>query len=309
MENFVVSNSPFVRSGNDINKMFLYTALALIVPAVYGVVFFGLQAILVLLVSVGSCVLFELAYNLISSKKFILKDFSSLVTGLILGLTIPVSVPYWIVVVSAFVSIICVKIAFGGLGRNKFNPANVGRCFAGVAVSGLSGELYKLTLNGEILTSISAGGTNSIFNLFVGQSVGGIGTTCIVVILICFVFLVYTGVIDFKIPLFAILTFFFVSLALTDMDQAIMNICSGSFVFVSVFMLTDPNTSPDTFLGKFIYACGYGAISAVLWNIGTLGENTAFVVLLFVNIFVPFMDQYFVWKPVSLGGYRNAHKN
>ena len=76
-----------------------------------------------------------------------------------------------------------------------------------------------------------------------------------------------------------------------------------------MFCLTDPNTSPDTFVGKFVYSVLFGVLSAIVWQMGALGENSVFVVLLFVNLFVPMMDRYFVWKPNSLGGYRYAHKN
>lgn len=309
MEILVVTHSPFIHSGNDINKMFLFVSIALTVPAIYGVMFFGMNAFFIIIASLASCALFEALYNLIHSKKFIIKDFSFFVTGMILALTMPYNAPIWIVVVSAFFAIIVVKIAFGGLGRNKFNPAGTARCLAGVISSGFVGGFYTLVHSGEELKSIALGGSNEIMNLLIGQSVGGIGTTCIIVILLCYVFLVYTGVIDFKIPLIAVLSYLVTSFLLTDIDQTIMNVCSGSFLFVSVFMLSDPNTSPDTVIGKFVYSIMFGVLSAVVWNMGVLGENTVFAVLLFVNLFVPFMDTYFAWKPISLGGIRNAHKN
>ena len=309
MENFIVSHSPFVHSGNDINKMFLYISIALTIPAIYGVMFFGLQAFFIILLSVASCAVFELVYNLITKKKFVIEDFSFFLTGMILALTMPYKAPLWVVVLSAFFAIIVVKIAFGGLGRNKFNPAGTARCFAGVVASGFAGEFYTIIHSGEQLSSIALGGSNEIVNLLIGQSIGGIGTTCIIIILLCYVFLVYTGVIDFKIPIIAVLSYLITSLIFTDIDHTLINVCSGSFLFVSVFMLTDPNTSPDSVFGKFIYSIMFGVLSALVWNLGVLGENTSFAVLLFVNLFVPMMDTYLVWKPVSLGGLRNAHKN
>lgn len=309
MENFIVTNSPFVRKKYDINKMFLSVIIALMLPTIYGVMYFGFNALLVIIASVCSCLLFEIVYNMFEKKKFVVNDFSSIVTGFILGLTMPVNAPIWIVILSSFITIICVKFAFGGLGRNKFNPACVGRCFAGMAVAGFSGELFETTLNGEILVSLTMGGSNTIMNLILGQGVGGIGTTCIFMLIICYVFLVYNGTIDFAIPIIAVLSYFLVALKLVGLEQAMLNMLSGSFVFVSIFMLTDPNTSPDTKLGKFIYAFAFGALSAVVWNMKFLGENTVFAVLLFVNLFTPMMDQYFCWNPITLGGIRNAHKN
>lgn len=309
MDKFVVSNSPFIHSGNDINKMFLYTSIALLIPAIYGVTFFGLRALFVILISVASCIVFEALFNLMFKKKLFVDNFSCVVSGLILALTLPVSVPYETIVFSAFVAEIVVKLAFGGLGRNKFNPANTARCFAGVMSSGLSGALYEFTLNGDKMVSITAGGTNTISSLLTGQAVGGIGTTCCLIIVFCYVFLVYTGVIDFKIPIVAVVAYFITSLTMTGLNWSVINMCSGSFLFLSVFCLTDPNTSPDTFIGKMVYSILFGVLSALVWKLGSLGENSLFVVLLFVNLLVPMMDRYFAWKPTSVGGYRYAHKN
>ena len=309
MDKLIVSNAPFMHSGNDVNKMFLYVAIALLIPATYGVTFFGMSALFVILTSVACCFVFEALYNLLFKKKLGVDDFSCVVTGLILALTMPHTVSLWVVGLSAFFAEVVVKLAFGGLGRNKFNPSNTARCFAGVVVAGLSGSLYEIVLNGEKAVSLTAGGVNTIYNLLIGQSVGGIGTPCCLVIVLCYVFLVYTGVIDFKLPILAVVAYFVTSLTMTSLNWSLMNMCSGSFLFVSVFCLTDPNTSPDTFIGKFVYSVLFGVLSAIVWQMGALGENSVFVVLLFVNLFVPMMDRYFVWKPNSLGGYRYAHKN
>lgn len=307
MEKFVVSYSPFVRSSNDINKMFGYVALILLMPAIFGSVFFGINSLFVILTSVIVCFLSESFYNLLSSGKFKVNDASFLVTGLILALTMPVNMPLYIVGVSAFFAIFVVKMIFGGLGKNSFNPALLGRLAGGMMASNLSNELYQITMNGEIYSSLASGGENLIFNLFTGKAVGGIGTTCIVVILIAYVFLVYMSVIDWKIPLFSAVAYFVTAYLLCGMENAILNICSGSFLFVSVFMMTDPNTSPDPFLGKIVYALIFGVISAVLWNMGKLGENTIFVSAIMVNVLVPFMDKYLIIRQKPLGGYRYAH--
>ena len=309
MNNVIVSSSPFIRKPLDINKMFLYVAIALTVPAIYGVMFFGLKSLLVIFVSLLTCFLSECLFNFMNNKKFFVDNFSFFVTGLTLALTMPVNVPIIIVVACAFFSIFIVKMAFGGLGRNKFNPALVGRCLAGVMSSAFASEIFKLTMNGEEFVSLTVGGTNSITNLVLGQAVGGIGTTCVLVALICCVFLVYSGVLDWKIPLISILSYFVVGQMINGLETNVINMFSGSFIFVSVFMITDPNTSPNTLLGKVLYSILFGVLSAVVWNWGYLGENSIFVVALFVNMLVPFMDKYFVLKPMTLGGLRNAYKN
>lgn len=307
MDKFVVSYSPFARSSNDINKMFIYTAIMLLLPTVFGCAFFGYQSIFVVLMAVGVSFLSEYLFNAITVHVFKVSDLSFLVTGLILGVTLPVKMPLYIVAVSAFVAVFVAKMVFGGLGKNKFNPALVGRLIAGIFASTLSINLYTLTMNGEEYISLSAGGENSIVNLLTGNAVGGIGTTCIIIIAIAYVFLVYMSVIDWKIPLFSAVAYLVVSLAIGGIENAVLNILSGSFLFVAVFMMTDPNTSPNTFLGKLLYSILFGGLSALVWNMGKLGEDTVFAVALFVDMLVPFMDKYLVVKQKPLGGYRNAH--
>ena len=307
MEQFAVSYSPFIRSSNDINKMFSFVSLALLFPAVFGCMFFGYSSVFVILISVIVCFVSEALFNMFLIGKFKVTNMSFLVTGLILALTMPVKMPLFIVAISAFISIFIVKMVFGGLGKNRFNPALVGRLFAGMLASYIATDLYQLTMNGEVYTSLASGGENLLLNLFTGNAVGGIGTTCVVGILITYVFLVYMDVIDWKIPLFSAIAYFVTAFSVCGMEKAVLNICSGSFIFVSVFMMTDPNTSPDSFLGKLVYCVLFGTLSAVLWNAGKLGENTIFVSAIIVNALVPFMNKYLVIKQKPLGGYRYAH--
>ena len=309
MENFIVSSAPYKHSGNDVNKMFLYVAVSLMLPAAFSVVNFGFYSLVIILSSLASCLLSECLFNLIAGKKFRVYDFSFFVTGMILALTMPYKIPFYFVIAAGFVSIFCTKMVFGGLGRNKFNPALIGRCFVGLLSSSVANEFYRTTINGEVYLSLTEGGTNTLFNFITGKSVGGIGTTCVALIIICYAVLVYTSVIDFKIPLMSILTYFIVGLIMKGLEPTLMSICSGSFLFVSVFMITDPNTSPNSLLGKVIYSVLFGALSFIVWNTGKLGENTVFAVALFVNLFVYLMDKYLIAKPLTFGGMRNALKN
>lgn len=307
MDKFVVSYSPFVRSSNDINKMYIYIAMALLLPLVFGCLFFGFMSFVIVLVSVLVSFLSECLFNVFEIGKFKVTNLSFLVSGLILGLTMPYKMPIYIVAITAFISIFIVKMVFGGLGKNKFNPAIVGRLVAGMFASSIATSLYEFTLNGEIYISFTLGGENSIMNLLSGKAIGGIGTTCVFAILIAYIFLVYMSVIDWKIPFISIIAYFVTATVLCGMEHAILNICSGSFLFVSVFMMTDPNTSPNSFLGKCLYSVIFGVLSAMLWNLTKMGEETIFVVGLIVNILVPFMDKYLIIKQKPLGGVRYAH--
>lgn len=307
MDKFVVSYAPFVRSSNDVNKMFLYTSISLLIPAVFGCLFFGPSTVFLLLVSVVTCFLSESFFNLFAIHKFRVFDLSFLVTGLVLALSMPYKMPLYIVAIAAFFAVFVVKMVFGGLGKNKFNPAPVGRLFAGILASGMGDLLYNIVYNGEVYTSLAFGGQNSILNLLTGKAVGGLGTTCVICIAISYVVLVYMSVIDWKIPVLCVLSYFVAGVLFVGTESTFLNICSGSFVFVSVFMMSEPNTSPNTLLGKIVYSVMFGVLSAITWNIGLMGEETIFAVALFVNMFVPFMDKYFVIKQKPLGGYRYAH--
>lgn len=308
MNKFIVMNAPFVHSGNDVNKMFLYTAVALLIPAVYGMIFFGFETLILLAVSIIACAFAEVLFNFIKKKKIYISNFSFFVTALVLALTLPVNTPYYVVFGSAFFSIFVVKQVFGGLGLNKFNPALCGRCLAGIIAPALSSELYTFVLNEETYVSLTSGGVNSLTNLFTGQAVGGIGTTCVILIVVCGLFLGISRIIDLKLPIIAILSYIVVGSAMVGYEQAVMNLCSGSFIFACVFMITDPNTSPDTIIAKILYSILFGSISAIVWQTGSLGENSIFFVALVLNIVAPILDYYIVLKPISIGGYRNAYK-
>ena len=308
-QQFVVSSSPFIRSKNDLNKLLWYTALVLLFPIVYGIIIFGFKAFVMVIVTCTSCAVFESLYNLYETGKFKLYNVSFMVTGIILALSFPVKVPLYVLVLSSFFAIVIVKMVFGGIGRNYFNPACTARCLAGMLIPGLTSELYTTTIAGEEYVSLSAGGTNILQNMMSGNAVGNIGTTCIVVLIVSFVCLAYLKIIEIKLPILAVISFIAVSLFFHNIEITAMNLCSGSFIFVSIFVITDPNTSPNTFFGKILYAVGFGAISALVWDLKFLGENTAFVVALFVNLFTPFMDKYLIARPTTLGGFRNAYKN
>ena len=309
MNELIVSSSPFVHSNNDVNRMFLYVSLALVFPAIYGVILFGFNAFLIILLSIVTCGMSEILYNIFTKKRLYIDNISFLVTALILALSLPVSTPFYVVILSGFFSIFIVKMAFGGLGRNYFNPALTGRCLAGIIVPEMSTKLYELTVAGEDYVSLTRGGDNVLSSLLFGKGTGGIGTTFILMLLIIFVVLAFFKIIQARITVFAIIGYFVVSICMMNLEKTMINMFSGSFLFVAILMLTDPNTSPNTLLGQFVYAFGYGALSALLWKYGFLGENTAFVVALVMNLFVPFMDKYFVLKPIPVGGFRYARKN
>lgn len=309
MEEIVVSSAPFMHSKNDVNRLFLYISLALIFPSIFGILLFGINAFFMIITSVLSCLAFEILYNYFVSRKVFVKDLSFLVTGLIFALTLPVKTPIYVIIFCSFFATIVVKLSCGGLGRNSFNPAVCARCLAGLMVPNMTETLYKLTIAGDEYVSIVSGGTNTISNLLSGQAVGGLGTTCVAMLLVIFIILSYMKIIDAKIPIFSIISYLVVAVLISNFESAVINICSGSFIFVCVFMLTDPVTSPSTTIGKLIYSIAVGVLSALAWNFGFLGENCVFVIVMVIDLFVPLLNKILTIKPTSIGGFRNAHKD
>lgn len=309
MDKFFVSHSPFIRANSDTNKMFLYASIALVVPAIFGVTFFGIRALLVILLSVGTCFASECLYNFIKKLRFFVDDFSFFVTGLTLALLMPINVPYYALMLSGFISVFVTKMAFGGLGRNDLNPALVGRGFAGMICPTMIAEMFNFSDGTNTYLSIFSGGSYTLTEVLSGRVAGAIGTTCVLVIAFCFIFLSVTKTIDFKIPLISVLTFVLVGLFLWDLETLAIRLCSCSFLFISVFMLTDPNTSADTFLGKFVTVALFGALSPLMINNAVLGENALVFLALLSNLLVPFVNKLFSWRPIQMGGIRNAHKN
>lgn len=309
MVNFSISHSPFIRDKNDTNKMFLYVAAALILNAIFAVITFGFRSLAIVAFGVGSCFLSECLYNLMTKKKFFVDDFSVVVTGLVLSLLMPINVPFYVVIISGFISSFVTKMAFGGLGKNNFNPALVGRCFAGMICSGLTAELYRFSSGNDVLMSLTEGGSYTLQQVLSGKIAGGIGATCAVLILACFIFLSVTRTIDFKITAVSVVAYLIVGLSIWNLETTIINICSGSFLFLSVFVMTDPNTSPDYLISKILCSAVFGALSPLIFSSKVLGENSVIVLALIVNLFVPIVDRLLGWKPIQLGGMRNAHKN
>lgn len=302
MTNLIVSSSPHIYEKEDVSYAMRQVILALTPAALIGIYFFGLYAFIVILVSVLSAVIWEgLALFIRRKPLYILKDFSAIVTGLLLALTLPPNVPLWIPVIGTAVAILLAKQIFGGLGENFLNPALVGRAFLlsswpQIMTSWVQSQrgffwmsnvttatplaIEKMRLTGYSLPTY--------WELFIGDRAGCIGETSVLFLLLGGVWLIYKKIIDWKIPFSYILTVFVFSL-LVGKDP-IFHILSGGLFLGAFFMATDWVTTPLTSLGRIIFGIGAGFFTIVIRFWGTYPEGVSYGILV-MNALTPLIDK------------------
>lgn len=302
-EKLFVSPAPHFTNKINTVMMMLAMLIAMVPCAVMGIINFGTKALWLILISVASSFVFDVLFGLLVRKKVFLNDFSSLVTGLMVALVLPVTVPYWLPVVASFLAIVIFKGCFGGLGRNIFNPTASARVILGFLMAGLSLSLFKGTAGNSVLSPLEYYLVNDyssvpIRSLFFGTAPGAIGTVCSIAIIISGVCLMSFRITDYVMPCCALISFV-VTVWIGDGAIAILPFMfSGSFLFVTMFMLPDPTTSPCSIWGRFIYGLLFGLFAGLFRVTDVLGETSVFVAILMVNLLSPLLDKIFAPRPL-----------
>lgn len=291
----VVTNSPHIKDHKTTNNIMLHVILALLPASVFAVFFFGIQALSVIVSSMAFAILIELAINKLKKEKTTIYDGSAALTGLILALTLPSTIPLWMVFVGNLVAIGIAKHTFGGLGHNIFNPAAVGRAFLAVSypVAMTSWILPSAWFNTSAVTTATALAKEapyitSIYNLFIGSVPGCLGETSALALLIGALYLFYKKILDWKIPVSFLGTIFLFSIiANTD---PLFHLFSGGIMLGGLFMLTDYVTSPVTKHGRILFGIGAGLLTMSIRLFSNLPEGMVFSIIL-MNITVPLLDK------------------
>ncbi len=309
MNKLVVSSSPHIHTKRSTQGIMLDVVIALLPSLVAGCIIFGLEALLVVGVCVVSALLSEALFNLAVKKKQTLGDLSAVVTGLILGLNLHVGAPLWQCAVGSAFAIVVVKCLFGGLGCNFANPAAAARVFVLISfASSLGGGALPRATGSEIivtgatpLEALEAGSAlPTLKEMFLGMRGGAIGESCILAIIIGFVYLVLRGVIKFETPVIYVATVFAFTLIFSnDLIYSVYSILAGGLIFAAVFMITDYVSTPITRTGKMIFAVGCGLITVLIRFYGAYPEGVSFSILL-MNIFSPYIEKMTAKHP--LGG-------
>ncbi|MCR5314904.1 MAG: RnfABCDGE type electron transport complex subunit D [Bacteroidaceae bacterium] len=318
-----ISLSPHVHGGDSVKKNMYGVCIALVPALLCSFYFFGLGAIAVTAVSVASCVFFEWAINkyMLKNPRPTVTDGSAILTGILLAFNLPSNIPLWIVVIGALFAIGVVKMTFGGLGCNLFNPALAGRAFLLISFPvqmttwPLPGQGFmnldattgatplatmKLIAKGE--ASVSDLG-NSLTDMLIGNTGGCLGEVCAIAILIGLVYMLVKRIITWHIPVSILVTVAIFSGLLymanpTAYVAPQYELLSGGLLLGAVFMATDYVTSPMTPKGQLIYGVAIGFLTMVIRTWGAYPEGMSFAILI-MNAFTPLINNY--CKPKRFG--------
>lgn len=296
--------------------------IALLPALIMSVYLFGFMSLVIVLVSVAACVLFEYLGCIVFKRKQTLLDLSAVVTGVLLAFNLPPTVPVWMPIVGAFFAIFIVKQIFGGLGSNFVNPALAARVFLLSWPQDMTNYTYPIyNPLGNIQVDAMSAATplsflkngklpdQSFFELLLGNRGGVIGETCAIVLLAGGAYLLIRKVITWHIPVafigtVALLTFIFPQ-AMPRLDFMIYEILSGGLILGAVFMATDYVTSPVTPSGKIIFGVGCGALTVFIRYFGGYPEGVSFAILI-MNTLAFTIDKLTKRKKFGGGAVKNA---
>lgn len=306
----IVSSSPHIGSSVKTKDIMRDVIIALVPALIVSVVYFGINALVVVLATVAACVISEYVCRKVMKRSNTVGDLSAVVTGLLLAFNLPVSTykNIWLPVLGGIIAIVVAKQMFGGLGQNFVNPA-------------LAARIILMTSFPTLMTAWTAPGTSGVdavstatplaliaegklgelpnyMDMFLGNRAGCLGETCVAALLLGGIYLVVRKVISPIIPLTYIAVVFVFS-AILGQDP-VMQILSGGLFLGAIFMATDYTTSPLTNKGKFIYAIGCGLLTTLIRCFGSLPEGVSFSIII-MNILVPHIEKLTIPKAFGVG--------
>ena len=323
----IVTAAPHITSTDTTQKIMQRVCLALCPTLIASVIIFGINALILVAVTVVACVFFEWGYCKLMHRENPTGDFSAVVTGLLLAFNLPATLPWWMAIVGAFIAIVVVKQLFGGLGKNFLNPALAGRAFlmlcypvqmttwvqpgpknwAGIltavdAVTGATPLSTDYMHSGLLPDGVSLG------DMFVGNVGGCIGEVSALMLLAGGIYLVWRGVIRIRIPVafiatVAVLTFIFPQGGNDRLQWMLYEILGGGLMLGAIFMATDYVTSPATKRGELIYGVGCGLLTVFIRYFGGYPEGVSYAILL-MNVCAWLFDQ--IGQPARFGVTKEA---
>ncbi|MBQ9135506.1 MAG: RnfABCDGE type electron transport complex subunit D [Lachnospiraceae bacterium] len=303
-----VSSNPHVRSKvNTVGIMFA-VVLALLPAAGFGIYNFGPRALWVILVTVVSTVLTEFLFGLYKKKQTI-GDLSAVVTGLLLAMNLPVSIPLWMAALGGVFAILVVKCLFGGLGQNFMNPALAARCFLLISFPKQMTDFVTDAYTGATpLAALKAGEEVNILDMVIGNIPGTIGETSVIAIVIGACLLILLGIIDLRIPGSYIVTFVaFIGLFGGhgfDLAYISAQMAGGGLMLGAFFMATDYVTRPITVKGQYLYGIVLGILTGIFRVFGASSEGVSYAIIL-GNLLVPLIEKITVPTAFGKGGRKH----
>ena len=305
-----VSSSPHVRSRVSTKNIMYDVAIAMLPATIWGVMQFGIYSLVVVAATVLACVLSEYAFETLMGKPITISDGSALVTGMILGLNMPPSIPLWIPVLGGVFAIIVVKQLYGGLGQNWMNPALAARCFLLISFpSQMTNFACDAYTGATPLAALKAGESVNVMNMIVGKTAGTIGETSVIALLIGACFLILIGVIDLRIPGTYIVTVILFAgiFGGHGFDPAYLSaqLAGGGLILGAFFMATDYVTRPITIKGQYVYGAVLGLLTGIFRIFGPGAEGVSYAIIL-GNLLVPLIEKFTM--PVAFGRKAGAKR-
>ena len=301
-----VSSNPHIRSKTTTSNIMLAVLIALLPAAGFGIYNFGLDALILRLVTVATTVLTEFLFEKICKKKITIGDYSAVVTGLLLALNLPSTAPWWIGVIGGVFAILVVKMLFGGLGQNFMNPALGARCFLLISFTSIMTNFECDAYTGATpLAALKAGGQVNILDMVVGRTAGTIGETSMIAIVAGACFLIMLGVIDLRVP-GSYLVSFVVFLCLFGghgVDPAFISahLAGGGLMLGAFFMATDYVTRPITVKGQYVYGILLGLLTGLFRIFGPSAEGVSYAIII-GNLLVPLIEKMTLPRAFGKGG-------
>ena len=308
-----VSSSPHVRSKDTTEKIMRYVFIALMPASIFGIYNFGINALIVIAVTVAASVLTEYLYEKAMHKPNTISDWSAAVTGLLLALNLPC--PYGtenvirmclLGILGSVFAIIIVKQLFGGLGQNFINPALGARCFLLISFTGrMTSFTYDGITGATPLALLKAGESVNVLDMVIGRIPGTIGETSVIAIVIGAIFLIWMDVIDLRIPGTYIVTFAIFALLFGghgfDLNYVCAELAGGGLMLGAFFMATDYVTSPITKKGQIVYGIILGCLTGLFRIFGGSAEGVSYAII-FSNLLVPLIERLTIPKAFGKGG-------
>ena len=306
MSKYVISSSPHLRDNVSTKSIMQDVCIAMLPACAAGVLFFGYRSAIILALSVAAAVLSEKFYCKAAHIKDTTGDFSAVVTGMLLAMNLPSTVPYWMPVIGSVIAILLVKMIFGGIGQNFMNPALAARAILALSWASLMNK-FATPAFGNIAgvdaiasaTPISGAAAGfTLGQLFLGNVPGTIGETCKLALLVGGAYLMWRKVISWHIPAAFIGSFAVCYLLATgfDVNATLYQVLSGGLILGAFFMATDYASSPATDLGKILFGLGCGLLLFIFRFVkNTPAEWCSFAILL-MNVVSPLIERVAVVK-------------
>ena len=298
-----ISSSPHIRSKITTSNIMLMVIIALLPATAVGIWNFGVNALMNVVVCVGTSVASEFIYQKLMHKKVTISDCSAALTGLLLALNLPPKATWWMSALGSIFAIIVVKQIFGGLGQNFMNPALAARCFLLISFTGrMTNFTYDGISTATPLALLKNGESVNVLDMVLGCTAGTIGETSAVALLLGAAFLLIMGIIDLKIPASYILSFVvFITIFGGhgfDLSYIVAHLAGGGLMLGAFFMATDYVTSPITAKGQILYGVLLGVLTGIFRLFGGSAEGVSYAII-FGNLLVPLIER--VTMPKAFG--------